>query len=487
MSERWLFADQLGPHFVDDTPIVMVENRGVFRRRRYHRQKAHLILSALRHRAAESNGRLIAAESYREARTHMAAEVEVINPQSFQARALVRSLSAITVLPERGFLTDRAVFEEWAKGRKRLVLEDWYRFVRTQFGWLMDGVEPVGGRWNFDTENREPPPKGVDRLNVPAHWTPQEDEIDQGVRADLDAWEAEGRMSFIGVDGPRWFPVTRAEALQALDDFITHRLPLFGPYEDAMMRQDPVLAHSMLSVPMNLGLLTPREVLQSALTSFDRGAVPLASMEGFLRQIAGWREFIWHTYWHFGPNYVTDSNYLNAREPLPEWFAELNPTDLRATCLHTALAEVRDRGWSHHIIRLMLLGNWGLQRGFDPRAFHDWFIRAFLDAYPWVMATNVIGMALFADGGRMSTKPYAAGGSYIKRMSNYCGDCIYQPNIRVGETACPFTAGYWWFLDRIDDQIATNHRMSQPRAGLRRLKDRKQLVDQERKRGGDAP
>jgi len=487
MTERWLFADQLGPHFSDADAIVLVENRGIFRKRTYHRQKAHLILSALRHRAMESDTRLIVADTYASARTQMATELEVINPTSFGARALVQRLPGITVLPERGFLTSADMFQTWANGRSRLVLEDWYRHVRTHFGWLMADDQPVGGRWNFDAENRQPPPRGAVRLDVAEPWQPTEDAIDAEVRADLDRWVATGEMTFIGTDGPRWFPVTRAEAQQALDDFIAHRLPDFGPYEDAMMRDDPVLAHSMLSVPLNLGLLTPLEVINAALAAYADGRVPIASMEGFLRQISGWREFIWHTYWHFGPEYVESSNFLDAHVGVPQWFADLEAEAVNAACLRAGLSDVRDHGWTHHIIRLMVLGNWGLQRGYDPAEFHDWFLRAFVDAYPWVMATNVIGMATFADGGRMSTKPYAAGGAYIKRMSNYCGDCTYKPEIRVGPQACPFTAGYWWFLDRIAPHIATNHRMAQPRAGLRRLADREAVVRQEDERGSAAP
>jgi deoxyribodipyrimidine photolyase-related protein len=486
VTARWLFADQLGPHFDDGGSVFLVENQGAFRRRRYHRQKAHLLLSALRHRGTHGDAQVIAAPSYRAARAQMPDAIEVVDPNSFAARTLVREVGA-TVLPSRGFLTSDEHFTKWATGRERLTLEDWYREVRKQHGWLMDGDSPIGGRWNFDAENRQPPPRGAARLDVAPHWVPVEDDIDEQVRAELDRWEASGEVSFVGSDGPRWFPVTRDEALTALADFIEHRLPLFGPYEDAMMREDPVLAHSMLSVPLNLGLLKPIEVINAALDAFAQGNVPLASMEGFLRQIAGWREFVWHTYWRFGPRYVDESNALQAHQPLPAWFDELDADSVDAVCLSSALGEIRERGWSHHIIRLMVVGNWALQRGYRPSDVNDWFLRVFVDAFPWVMAANVVGMALFADGGRMSTKPYAAGGAYIKRMSNYCGDCQYRPNVRVGPQACPFTAGYWWFLDRIEPVIAKNHRMAQPRAGLRRLKDRAAVLAQEEQRGSDAP
>jgi deoxyribodipyrimidine photolyase-related protein len=486
MAARWLFGDQLGPHFSDGQQVYLVENRAAFGRYPIHRQKAHLLLSALRHRATDPKTVLIQANSYAEAHTQMPSGIEVVDPTSFAARDLVRQFADITVLPSRGFLTPQSEFSDWAEGRKRLVMEDWYRHVRVSHDILMVNGEPVGDRWNFDAENREPPPKGVTSLGLPV-WTPTEDEIDAQVRADLDAWQEAGAIDCIGRDGPRWFAATRAEAMTALTRFIEDRLPTFGPYEDAMLTDDPVMSHSMLSVPLNLGLLDPMEIVDAALDAYHAGHAPLASVEGLIRQVIGWREFIWHVYWHFGPDYVESSNALDARQPLPSWFATLQADDVDAVCLRTALADVRDRGWSHHIMRLMVLGNWALQRGYEPAQTTAWFQHAFVDGYPWVMAANVVGMALYADGGRMSTKPYASGGAYIKRMSNFCGSCRYRPNVRVGDDACPFTAGYWWFLDRNDAALAGNHRMAQPRAGLKRLADRDELVRAEQERGAQAP
>jgi len=486
MASRWLFADQLGPHFVDGETTYFVESRTALARYPIHRQKAHLLLSALRHRATEPNTVLIQTDTFANARNEMPDDLDAIDPTSYAARDLVRTMPRVNVLPSRGFLTTASQFAEWATGRKRLVMEDWYRHVRTTHDILMDGDEPVGGRWNFDADNREPPPKGVTSLDLPV-WTPTEDVIDQQVRSDLDRWIADGQMHVLGADGPRWFAATRDEAQTALTRFIEDRLPTFGPYEDAMLSDDPVMSHSMLSVPLNLGLLEPMEVVDAAVDAYHRGHAPLASVEGFIRQVIGWREFIWHLYWHFGPDYVDTSNALDAHEPLPDWFAELHTDDVHAACLRSALTDVHERGWSHHIVRLMVLGNWALQRGYEPREMTRWFQHAFVDGFPWVMAANVIGMALYADGGRMSTKPYAAGGAYIKRMSNFCGSCQYKPTVRVGPTACPFTAGYWAFLDRNDERLAGNHRMAQARAGLRRLSDRDEVVRNELSRGAQAP
>ena len=275
MTTRWLFGDQLGPHFVDDHrgPLLMVESTGVFRRRRFHRAKAHLVLSAMRHRAAELGDRLtyVQAETYAEAVREVGGDVEVVHPTSYAALGLVERLGC-TVLPPRGFATAREDFERWAEGRrgKRLLMEDFYRRARQAHGVLLDGGEPAGGQWNFDHDNREPPPKGADTLGVTEPWWPSEDDIDAQVREDLDRWERDGEVSFIGRDSPRIFPATRRQALAALEHFVEHRLPEFGAHEDAILEGDPWMAHSLVSAPMNLGLLDPLEVVERAEAGLPR-------------------------------------------------------------------------------------------------------------------------------------------------------------------------------------------------------------------------
>jgi deoxyribodipyrimidine photolyase-related protein len=486
-----LFADQLGPHFTadlgPDEQVLLVESRQAFARRRAHRQKAHLLLSAMRHLAAELGDRAIhvQAASYGEALQTAGIDprtVSVVDPTSYAARRWVRD-QGMTVLPARGFTLQENDFQAWL-GNRRPILEDFYRHQRRRLDLLVqpDG-EPESGRWNFDADNRLPPPKGQRTLGLPHPWRPEEDAIDADVRRDLDAWQG---ITLVGVDAPRTFAATRTEALEGLDDFITHRLAQFGPYEDAVLHDDWAMAHSLLSVPMNLGLLDPLEVVEAAVAAYRGGRVPLQSAEAVTRQIVGWREWAWQLYWALGEGYA-DGNALNAHAPIPSWFADLDADDVRAACLRSALAEVRDRGWSHHIVRLMVLGNWALQRGYDPRATAAWFRDSFVDGYDWVMVTNVIGMTLFADGGRMATKPYAAGGAYLKRMTDHCRGCAYSPSTRVGPTACPFTAGYWAFLDRNADALRRNHRLAQPYAGLARLADRDALVAQESARGPAAP
>jgi deoxyribodipyrimidine photolyase-related protein len=253
-----------------------------------------------------------------------------------------------------------------------------------------------------------------------------------------------------------------------------------------MMSGDPWMAHSLLSAPMNLGLLDPIEVVTRAEDAYRTCSAPLASVEGFIRQVIGWRDFVWHLYWHLPASY-RDMNELDAGEPVPDWFANLESDSVDAACLSHILADVRDNGWAHHIPRLMVLGNYAMQRGWHPAEVTDWFHRAFVDGYDWVMVPNVVGMSQYADGGILATKPYAAGGAYVNRMSNYCGDCVYDPRKRVGANACPFTAGYWSFMYRNRERLGANSRMAQPLSGLKRLSDLEELLAQEAARGPAAP
>ncbi|MYT75336.1 MULTISPECIES: cryptochrome/photolyase family protein [unclassified Streptomyces] len=495
VAAHWLFGDQLGPHFLTagpdgphrDTPVLMVESRGVFLRRRFHRAKAHLVLSAMRHRAAELGDRVtyVKADSYvqgvREAVGD--APLTVHHPTSRAALKLVRARSSTRVLPARGFLVGHDDFRDWAarSSSGQLRQESFYRWVRGNHDLLMDGAEPAGGRWNLDHDNREPAPRGAADLGVPAPYRPREDEIDEEVRADLDRWQREGTVEFLGDDGPRRFPATRREALAALRRFLEFRLPTFGTYEDAVLAADPVMSHSLLSSSLNLGLLDPAECVEGAEAEYRAGRAPLNSVEGFVRQIAGWREYVWQLYWHFGPEHKT-ANVLRAHGEVPSWWEELDSGGVEANCLSHVLDDVRATGYTHHIPRLMILGSFALQRGWDPAEVTDWFHRAFVDGYDWVMVPNVMGMSQFADGGRMTTKPYTSGGAYLNRMTDFCGDCRFKPTVRVGDDACPFTAGYWAFLHRHRARFEHNPRMAQAVRGLGRLSDLDALLEQERDR-----
>lgn len=473
-----LFADQLGDHFDLGGEILLPEVTSQFRKRRYHRQKAHLILYAIRARARAERVSLVRLDSYREllGRNDLTA---AISPSSRPMLALAKSLG-IELNDARGFCSSEAEFKAFTGDKKRLKLEDFYRQQRVRLNLLMDGSNPAGGQWNFDEANRLPPPKSGLGLTQP--WAPVEDALDEEVRRDLDTLEAEG-VEFVGADGPRKFAATQAEADDAIEHFIQHRLDVFGPYEDAIDSSDWVMAHSMLSVPMNLGLIDPLKLVARVEVEYLAGRARIESVEGFIRQIIGWRDYVWHLYWHLGEDY-TSKNALNATTPLPAQIRDLQSQEIEARCLSWAVGQVESNAWTHHIPRLMVLGNVFMQRGYNPQQVNDWFIDSFADGTPWVMPANVIGMSLYADGGVMSTKPYAAGGAYINRMSNLCKGCKFDPKVRVGENACPVTAGYWNFIGNNLESFSNNHRMFQSVSGYKRLTDTAAIHEQESSRKG---
>lgn len=480
----WLFADQLGPavHSGEHAhrEVLLVEATSALGRGGYHRQKLHLILSALRHAHRDLGDRatLMRADNYTDALRQFGRPVLVHQPTSHEAEKFVHRLHSqglvAGVLPTTTFALSRNDFQDWAGERTRFRLEDFYRAQRRRFEVLMDGGEPVGGRWNYDPENRESPPKKQKTLGLPGPYHPDEDDIDAQVRRDLDQMN----LPTVGVDGPRLFAVTPAEAERALAHFIEHRLPSFGRFEDAIMADDWAMAHSLLSVPLNLGVLHPLDAVRAAEQAYRTGSAPLPAVEGFIRQILGWREYMWHLYWQFGPDYA-DNNALHATTPLPDWWTNLDSDSVTAACLRDALQGVRDRGWNHHIQRLMVLGNHALQRGYDPRALTEWFATAYVDGFRWVMPTNVIGMSQHADGGMLATKPYASGGAYLNKMSNHCAGCAYDPKKRLGDDACPFTAGYWAFVHRNRDLLAKNNRTVRSVASMDRLADLDAVLEQE--------
>ena len=322
----------------------------------------------------------------------------------------------------------------------------------------MDGDEPADGRWNFDPENRRPAPQ---EARPPRPYAPREDHIDAAVRRDLDRL----RLPTFGRDAPRRWPATRDQARRALARFVEHSLPEFGPYQDAMLHGERFMWHSLLSSSLNLGLLDPRETVGRVEEAYRAGDAPIASVEGFVRQVIGWREYVWGLYWLRERSWGR-ANALRARTALPDAFRG-GHTDMR--CLADAVRGLEGTAYSHHIVRLMLFGNLMLLLGVKPREAFDWFHHSFVDGYEWVMAPNVIGMATFADGGAMMTKPYAASGRYVDRMSDHCRECRYDPTSRTGDAACPFTTLYWDFLDRNRERLEGNRRMRMPYRNLDRI------------------
>jgi len=445
--------------------IVMVESWAKLAQRPWHRQKLHLVLGAMRRFAEELRGEGFVVDLRRAPTLRAGLDDAGVDPDHLVATApstwdLRHALTrwGVAQVASGGFLVGEEAFARWARGRRSLGLETFYRGVRREHGWLLEpGGEPAGGQWNHDHANRQPPPRGG--VSPPAPWQPQEDEIDEAVRADLDRWEHEGHLALWGEDRPRTFAASRSEARAALADFVAHRLPGFGPLEDAVVAEEPVLWHAQLSGPLNLGLLHPREACDAVDRAWQRETDPerIGSYEGFLRQVAGWREYVWGLYWWRMPQWRHD-DHLGHRGPVPAAYWD-GDTDLR--CVAASVADLAERAWLHHIPRLMILGNHALLAGVSPQALTDWFHATFADAYEWVMLPNVVGMSQWADGGVMATKPYAASANYINRMTTYCRGCRYDPKQRTGEDACPFNALYWDFLARHRPALADNPRTRQ--------------------------
>ncbi len=438
------------------TTVLIIRSRAWERRRAYHPQKLVLIRSAMRHFAEELRAagfRVAWAETDASPAAalgaHLAAHpdalVELMEPADHGVADAFREVAGdrLRVVPNALWLTGDADWAAFTRGRetKRLRMETWYRMQRARTGWLMteDG-KPAGGTWNLDHENREPPP--------PA-WHPWPAipplEPDAITRAEIDAVRTD-HPAARGAIEPFWWPVTRTDALRLLDDFCRHRLRDFGRWEDAITESSQTLAHSQLAVPLNVGLLTAREICEAALAWAADPAheVPLNSIEGFIRQLLGWREYLRHVYRTRMPE-LRDRNLLGHDGPLPASFGGA-PTRMR--CVSHALGTLDATGWTHHIQRLMVLGNLGLLAGTDPARLTEWFHERYVDAYDWVMVPNVVGMSQFADGDAFVTKPYIAGGRYVDRMSDHCGSCPYDPERTAGPDACPLSTLYWGFVER---------------------------------------
>ena len=449
--------------------IIFVESQRMLKSRTWHIQRLWFMISAARHfvhelTAAGFKVTYLKAESSRAGiETFMKSEqitkVIAAAPNSYRMSQELSDL--IEFIPNDHFLTAREEFAEWAQSQKSLLMENFYRNQRRKFDLLMDGDKPTGGAWNFDKENRLPPPKNY---QYPAYLVHKLDQLDKDVLAeiknsDLKLW---GELP----DGT--WGTTKAAALKQLNYFLDEHFADFGPYEDAMTTENWALHHSLLSPYLNIGLIHADEIIAAVRKRYQKGDIPLASCEGFIRQVIGWREYINGVYWYFGQNY-REENQLELNRPLLPLFTD--PAQTKMACVSTQIKDIQSRAWVHHIPRLMVLSNIALLAGIKPQEFLDWMREVFIDAADWVMVPNVIGMGMHSDGGQMMTKPYISGGSYISKMSNYCKGCAYDPKLRTGETACPFTNLYWNFLSENQERFARNHRMFQQLNGLRRLKD----------------
>ena len=469
-----VLGDQLTPSVAalragdrDRDVVVMAEVMGEASYVPHHPKKIAFILSAMRHFATElevagwrvlytrlddpENAGTIPGELLRRASETGAREVIATEPGEWRLIGLLQDLPLpVRMLADDRFLCSRKGFEAWAEGRKSLRMEYFYREMRRRTGLMMEGDRPAGGQWNYDHDNRKPAAADMFRARPPRF---QPDAVTEAV---LDLVEAHFSSNF-GRLRPFRFAVTRAEAEAALEDFIAHRLAEFGPYQDAMLAGDAFLNHAVIGLYLNVGLLDPMQVCLAAEAAWKKGAVPINSAEGFIRQILGWREFVRGVYFREGPGYAA-RNALGHDRKLPAmyWGAET-----RMACMAAAVGQTRDEAYAHHIQRLMVTGNFALLAGVDPAEVHEWYLAVYADAFEWVEAPNVIGMSQFADGGVLGSKPYVSSGAYIDRMSDYCKGCAYRVKERTGPRACPFNLLYWQFLMRHRERFAGNPRMAQ--------------------------
>ena len=460
---------------------------------RHHQKKIAFLFSAMRHFAAKlsesgwhvdyvrldqkGNSHSFSGEVARAVARHKPQGVIVTCPSEWRVLEEMRNWEttlpcAVELRDDDRFYCTLDEFASWAEGRKQLRMEYFYRELRRKTGILMSENEPIGGQWNYDAENRGRAP---DDLEVSKHTSFAPDDITNEV---LHLVENRFGAHF-GTLRPFEFAVTHEQAAYVLDRFIAERLPLFGIYQDAMVEGEAFMFHAHIGLYLNCGLLSPQQAIIAAENAYHAGAAPLNATEGFIRQILGWREFVRGLYWLKMPDYA-DQNALEAHRPLPAFFWT---ADTKMNCLKQCVSETRDHAYAHHIQRLMVLGNFALLAGLSPKDVNEWFMIVYADAYEWVELPNVSGMALYADGGVLASKPYASGGAYIERMSNYCRSCHYNVKQKTGEQACPFNYLYWDFLIRHQDRLSSNARMGMMYRTLSKMTDEKRatiLADSQR-------
>ena len=440
----------------------------------HHQKKIAFLFAAMRHFADElraagwtvaytqlddpENSGSLAGEVFRIAARYGATSVLVTEPGEWRVLQALQALDAafsLEILPDSRFLASHAEFDSWAEGRKALRMEYFYRDMRRKTGLLMTkdekGVDqPVGGQWNFDHKNRKAAERSL-LMPQPLRFAP--DAVTQEVLALVEA-----RFGpHFGTLRPFWFATTRVDAELAFAHFLKHALPQFGDYQDAMLAGEKYLYHAVVAQYLNCGLLDPLAMCRAAEAEYCAGRAPLNAVEGFIRQIIGWREYVRGIYWREGPDYVR-RNALNATRALPGFYWDAK-TDM--ACVRSCVEQTRDEAYAHHIQRLMVTGNFALLAGIDPHELHEWYLAVYADAYEWVEAPNTVGMSQFADGGLLASKPYAASGAYIDRMSDYCSGCRYKVKLKAGPDACPFNYLYWDFVARHALLLNGNPRMAQ--------------------------
>lgn len=464
---------------------------------KHHKKKIAFLFSAMRHFRDEllkkgfqvqytqfndkNNAGSFYGEIQKAIKKHKAEKVVVTEPSEYRVLKNIESWSSefhvpVEIRKDDRFLCEHDFFQDWADGRKQFRMEYFYREMRKQYSILMEGDEPVGGKWNYDSENRKPI---KDTLDIPETYTSQPDNTTKEVITLVE----EKFADHFGDLKSFHFAVTRKQALKALDQFIQQRLIKFGDYQDAMLQDEPWLYHSHLSFYLNCGLLLPLECIEKAEQAYYDNLAPLNAVEGFIRQILGWREYIRGIYWLKMPEYET-KNHLNATRKLPDLFWGAKT---KMNCLKQCVKETKENAYAHHIQRLMVLGNFALLTGLHPDEVNEWYLIVYADAYEWVEMPNVTGMILFADNGLLASKPYAASGAYINKMSDYCQSCHYNVKSKFGHDACPFNYLYWDFLIRNRDTLQTNQRLAMIYKTLSRMDEQKiKFIQHDSKRFLDA-
>jgi deoxyribodipyrimidine photolyase-related protein len=471
-----VLGDQLSPKITslaDADPardvVLMAEVNAEATYVRHHKKKIALVFAAMRHFADRlthdgfsvdyrditqtgPNG-CFTSEVRRAVERHGVSRIVVTEPGEWRVLHEMQTWSEqfgipVEILGDRRFICSNAQFGAWARDRKQLRMEYFYRDMRRQTGLLMDGDEPIGGRWNFDHDNRKP---AKSDLFMPTPLRVAPDAITQAALQDVA--RLFGRH--FGDLEPFWFAVTHTDAEAALDHFISHALPRFGDFQDAMLEGERFLYHSVLSIYINIGLLDPLDVCRRVENAYRAGSVPLNAAEGYIRQIIGWREYVRGIYWLKMPGYL-EQNFFGHTHAVPDFYWT-GDTDM--ACLRSAIQQTKEEAYAHHIQRLMVTGNFALLAGVSPQALHVWYLTVYADAFEWVELPNTLGMSQFADGGLLASKPYVASGAYIDRMSNHCKSCRYDVKLRTGPNACPFNALYWDFVDRHRSKLSRNPRM----------------------------
>lgn len=483
---RLILGDQLSHQIASlrdinlDTDIVlMAEVSAEVTYVKHHKRKIAFLFAAMRHFAEElrrtgtkviyyrlddqNNGGSLESVLKQAIASRKISKLVVTMPGEYRLMETMRSWQstldvAVELREDDRFLCSLDKFNKWADGRRQLRMDFFYRDMRRDHNVLMDGGEPVGGKWNFDSDNREPPVAGM-VIPPPLQFVPDK------ITKDVLALVSERCADHFGDLDDFGFAVTREQALAVLDHFVDQRLNNFGKYQDVMVLDEPWVYHSHIGFYLNAGLLLPAEVISAAETAYHSGHVPLNSAEGFIRQILGWREFVRGIYWLKMPDYA-DLNFFEAKRDLPEFYWS---GETKMLCLAQAVDATKKYAYAHHIQRLMVLGNFALLAGLSPEQVNEWFLIVYADAYEWVELPNVSGMILFADGGYLASKPYAAGGAYINRMSNYCKHCHYKVSQKNGVTACPFNYLYWDFLIRNRSKLQDNARLGMMYRSLDRM------------------